>query len=82
MQLLRRFTRFEISDAAIWKIAELMAYAMFVNLFLLAAEILKQACQLAVQEIVDGPLKAADPEGTLQAGAPSSPGTETSGTGA
>ena len=42
MQLLRRFTRFEIPDAAIWKIAELMAYAMFVNLFLLAAEIFKE----------------------------------------
>ena len=34
LQLLRRFTRFEIEDEAIWKIAELMAYAMFFNLFL------------------------------------------------
>jgi molybdopterin-containing oxidoreductase family membrane subunit len=42
MQILRRFTRFEISDAAIWKIAELMAYAMFVNLFLLVAEVFKE----------------------------------------
>jgi molybdopterin-containing oxidoreductase family membrane subunit len=42
MQLLRRFTRFEIQDAAIWKVAELMAYAMFVNLFLLAAEVFKE----------------------------------------
>jgi len=42
MQLLRRFTRFEIPDAAIWKIAELMAYAMFVNLFLLGAEVFKE----------------------------------------
>jgi molybdopterin-containing oxidoreductase family membrane subunit len=42
LQLLRRFTRFEIQDAAIWKIAELMAYAMFVNLFLLAAEVFKE----------------------------------------
>jgi len=42
MQLLRRFTRFEIQDAAIWKIAELMAYAMFVNLFLLGAEVFKE----------------------------------------
>lgn len=41
MQLLRRFTRFEIDDRAIWKIAELMAYAMFVNLFLLGAEVFK-----------------------------------------
>ena len=42
MQLLRRFTRFEIQDVAIWKIAELMAYAMFVNLFLLGAEVFKE----------------------------------------
>jgi Ni/Fe-hydrogenase subunit HybB-like protein len=42
MQLLRRFTRFEIKDDAIWKIAELMAYAMFVNLFLLGAEVFKE----------------------------------------
>ena len=42
MQLLRRFTRFEIQDAAIWKIAELMAYAMGVNLFLLGAEVFKE----------------------------------------
>ena len=42
MQLLRRFTRFEIRDAAIWKIAELMAYAMFINLFLLGAEVFKE----------------------------------------
>ncbi len=42
MQILRRFTRFEIQDAAIWKVAELMAYAMGVNLFLLGAEIFKE----------------------------------------
>jgi Ni/Fe-hydrogenase subunit HybB-like protein len=42
MQLLRRFTRFEIQDAAIWKVAELMAYAMGFNLFLLAAEVFKE----------------------------------------
>lgn len=42
MQLLRRFTRFEIQDTAIWKVAELMAYAMFVNLFLLGAEVFKE----------------------------------------
>ena len=41
MQILRRFTRFEIDDRAIWKVAELMAYAMFVNLFLLGAEVFK-----------------------------------------
>jgi molybdopterin-containing oxidoreductase family membrane subunit len=42
MQLLRRFTRFEIQSAAIWKVAELMAYAMGVNLFLLGAEVFKE----------------------------------------
>ncbi len=42
LQLLRRFTRFEIKDAAIWKIAELMAYAMFLNLFLHGAEAFKE----------------------------------------
>ena len=42
VQLLRRFTRFEIRDEAIWKIAELMAYAMFFNLFLHGAEAFKE----------------------------------------
>ena len=42
MQILRRFGRLEIQDAAIWKIAELMAYAMAVNLFLLGAEVFKE----------------------------------------
>jgi Ni/Fe-hydrogenase subunit HybB-like protein len=42
MQILRRFTRFEIKNSAIWKVAELMAYAMFLNLFLLAAEVFKE----------------------------------------
>lgn len=42
LQLLRRFTRFEIRDDAIWKIAELMAYAMFLNLFLHGAEAFKE----------------------------------------
>jgi molybdopterin-containing oxidoreductase family membrane subunit len=42
LQLLRRFTKFEIRDAAIWKIAELMAYAMFLNLFLHGAEAFKE----------------------------------------
>jgi molybdopterin-containing oxidoreductase family membrane subunit len=42
MQILRRFGRFEIQDAAIWKVAELMAYAMAVNLFLLGAEVFKE----------------------------------------
>jgi Ni/Fe-hydrogenase subunit HybB-like protein len=42
MQILRRTTRFEIPDAAIWKVAELMAYAMALNLFLLGAEVFKE----------------------------------------
>ncbi len=42
MQSLRKFTRFDIPNEAIFKIAELMAYAMFVNLFLLGAEVFKE----------------------------------------
>ncbi len=42
LQLLRRFTRFEIQDQAIHKVAELMAYAMFLNLFLHGAEAFKE----------------------------------------
>lgn len=42
MQILRRFTRFEIRNEAIWKVAELMAYAMAVNLFLTGAEVFKE----------------------------------------
>jgi Ni/Fe-hydrogenase subunit HybB-like protein len=42
VQLLRRFTRFEIKDEAISKIAELMAYAMFLNLFLHGAEAFRE----------------------------------------
>jgi molybdopterin-containing oxidoreductase family membrane subunit len=42
LQLLRRFTNFEIQDQAIGKIAELMAYAMFLNLFLHGAEAFKE----------------------------------------
>jgi molybdopterin-containing oxidoreductase family membrane subunit len=42
LQLLRRVTSFRIRDEAIWKIAELMAYAMFINLFLHGAEAFKE----------------------------------------
>ena len=42
LQLLRRLTRFEIQQEAIWKIAELMAYAMFLNLFLHGVEAFKE----------------------------------------
>jgi Ni/Fe-hydrogenase subunit HybB-like protein len=41
-QVLRKTARFPIRDEAIFKIAELMAYAMFVNLFLLGAELFKE----------------------------------------
>jgi Ni/Fe-hydrogenase subunit HybB-like protein len=41
-QILRKAARMEIKDEAIHKVAELMAYAMFVNLFLLGAEIFKE----------------------------------------
>jgi molybdopterin-containing oxidoreductase family membrane subunit len=41
-QILQRTAKLQIRDAAIWKIAELMAYAMFLNLFLLGAEIFKE----------------------------------------
>jgi Ni/Fe-hydrogenase subunit HybB-like protein len=42
LQVLRRFTRFEIQPQAIWKIAELMAYALFLNLFLHGVEAFKE----------------------------------------
>jgi Ni/Fe-hydrogenase subunit HybB-like protein len=41
-QILRKTTTFEIKAEAIWKIAELMAYAMFINLFFFAAEVFKE----------------------------------------
>ncbi len=41
-QVLRKAFRFDIKDEAISKIAELMAYAMFLNLFLLGAELFKE----------------------------------------
>jgi molybdopterin-containing oxidoreductase family membrane subunit len=41
-QILRRANGLPIKDEAIWKIAELMAYAMFLNLFLLGAELFKE----------------------------------------
>ena len=42
LQLLRKFSDLKIKDEALWKIAELMAYAMFINLFLFGAEIFKE----------------------------------------
>ncbi|MCC6996975.1 MAG: polysulfide reductase NrfD [Deltaproteobacteria bacterium] len=42
LQLLRRYAKLEIKNEALSKIAELMAYAMFVNLFLFGAEIFRE----------------------------------------
>lgn len=42
LQILRKTTRLEIKDEAIFKIAELMAYVMGFNLFLTAAEAFKE----------------------------------------
>jgi Ni/Fe-hydrogenase subunit HybB-like protein len=41
-QILQRTTKIAIKDEAIWKVAELMAYAMFLNLLLLGAEVFKE----------------------------------------
>jgi molybdopterin-containing oxidoreductase family membrane subunit len=43
LQILRKTARLDIKPEAIWKIAELMAYAMFLNLFFLGAEVFKEA---------------------------------------
>jgi Ni/Fe-hydrogenase subunit HybB-like protein len=42
MQVLSKFTSFHIRREAIWKIAELMAYFMGLNLFLLGAEVFQE----------------------------------------
>jgi molybdopterin-containing oxidoreductase family membrane subunit len=41
-QILKKTTNFKIKDEAIWKIAELMAYAMFLNLFFFFSEVFKE----------------------------------------
>jgi molybdopterin-containing oxidoreductase family membrane subunit len=41
-QIVRKVSKMEISDTAIFKIAELIAYAMGFNLFLFAAEVFKE----------------------------------------
>jgi Ni/Fe-hydrogenase subunit HybB-like protein len=41
-QIIRKISDIHVEDRALFKIAELIAYAMFVNLFLLAAEIFKE----------------------------------------
>lgn len=40
--LVRKYTKFKIKDEAIQKVAEIMAYAMFINLLLLGAELFKE----------------------------------------
>jgi molybdopterin-containing oxidoreductase family membrane subunit len=42
LQILRHTTRLKIQDAAIWKVAELMAYSMAMNLFLTGMEAFKE----------------------------------------
>ena len=42
LQVLRHTTRLKIQDAAIWKVAELMAYSMAMNLFLTGMEAFKE----------------------------------------
>ena len=41
-QILRKTTKFEIKNEAIWRIAELMVYAMFIYLFFTIAELFKE----------------------------------------
>jgi molybdopterin-containing oxidoreductase family membrane subunit len=41
-QVVRRISYIKIEDSALFKIAELIAYAMFLNLFLLSAEAFKE----------------------------------------
>ncbi len=41
-QVLRKYTKTNIKNEAIFKIAELIAYAMFINLFLLGSEVFKE----------------------------------------
>ncbi len=42
LQILRKTANLDLKIEAIWKIAELMAYAMFLNLFFLVAEVFKE----------------------------------------
>jgi molybdopterin-containing oxidoreductase family membrane subunit len=41
-QVIRKLTKIEIEDKAIFKVAELVAYAMAINLFLFGAEVFKE----------------------------------------
>jgi molybdopterin-containing oxidoreductase family membrane subunit len=40
--VIRKYTRIDIKNEAIFKVAELIAYSMFINLFLLGAEVFKE----------------------------------------
>ncbi len=42
LQILRRTNKIDIKIEAIWKIAELMAYAMFINIFFFGVEVFKE----------------------------------------
>ena len=42
LQILRKRAKLDLKEEAIWKIAELMAYALFVNLFFTVAEVFKE----------------------------------------
>lgn len=42
LQVIRRYTKVEIDNRALFKIAELVAYTMGINLFLLGAEVFKE----------------------------------------
>ena len=42
LQILRKAFNMEFNKEAMWKVAELMAYAMFLNLFFLGAEVFKE----------------------------------------
>jgi Ni/Fe-hydrogenase subunit HybB-like protein len=42
LQVLKKYASLEIKDEAIWKVAELMAYAMFLNLFMFGAEMFRE----------------------------------------
>jgi len=41
-QIVRRYTKFHVTNEALFKIAELICYAMAINLFLLGAELFKE----------------------------------------
>ncbi|MBI4510166.1 MAG: polysulfide reductase NrfD [Deltaproteobacteria bacterium] len=42
LQILRKVSHLKVTDEALFKIAELMAYAMFINLFLFGAEVFRE----------------------------------------